>query len=222
MRQNKQTSTLLGCGVVAGPLFLAAVLIQAATRTGFELGRHPISLLSLGPLGWIQMANFIAAGVLFAACGVGLRREGLAGKVIPVAVAAFGAGLIVAGIFVTDPGAGFPPGAPDGAPAHMSWHGILHEVGFSVAQFGWLVLAIALIRRARTRRWRWILAPVLVLVLVAWPSTSGLSVRLLLATAVEFAAVAVFVVPANRSITRPARMTASPSAGQPDLPSARA
>jgi hypothetical protein len=38
---------LLGCGLVAGPLFIAASLTQAFTRKRFDLGRHPISLLSL-------------------------------------------------------------------------------------------------------------------------------------------------------------------------------
>jgi hypothetical protein len=38
-------------------------------------------------------------------------------------------GLIIAGVFTADPGAGFPPGAPSGAPT-ISWHGLLHELGF--------------------------------------------------------------------------------------------
>jgi hypothetical protein len=31
-------------------------------------------LLSLGDLGWIQIANFVVTGALFVACAVGLRR----------------------------------------------------------------------------------------------------------------------------------------------------
>jgi hypothetical protein len=41
MRRN-----LLYCGIIAGPLFIAASLIQAFTRTGFDLARHPLSRLS--------------------------------------------------------------------------------------------------------------------------------------------------------------------------------
>ena len=43
-----KTRHLLACGIVAGPLFLAVWAIQAIVRDGFDPGRHPISLLSLG------------------------------------------------------------------------------------------------------------------------------------------------------------------------------
>jgi hypothetical protein len=64
---------LLLCGIVAGPLFIAISLIQAFTRTGFDLARHPISLLGLGSLGWVQIANFVVCGVLYVLGAVGLR-----------------------------------------------------------------------------------------------------------------------------------------------------
>ena len=50
---SKETARLLACGVLAGPLFLTVLMIQAFTREGFDLSRHPLSLLSLGDLGWI-------------------------------------------------------------------------------------------------------------------------------------------------------------------------
>jgi hypothetical protein len=108
-----RTRVLLSCGVVAGPLFLAVVFAQALTRDGFDLSRHPISLLSLGELGWIQIANFVVAGVLYVACAVGMRRvlhPGRGGTWGPVLVGGLGVGLILAGVFVADAGAGFPPG----------------------------------------------------------------------------------------------------------------
>jgi Protein of unknown function (DUF998) len=46
----------------AGPLFILVGLLQAFTRDGFDLRRHPLSLLSNGDLGWIQIANFIVTG----------------------------------------------------------------------------------------------------------------------------------------------------------------
>jgi Protein of unknown function (DUF998) len=73
-------SKLLVCGVIAGPLCLAVVLVHAFTRDGFDLSRHPISLLSLGELGWIQIANFVLTGLLFVACGFGMRRALPAGR----------------------------------------------------------------------------------------------------------------------------------------------
>lgn len=64
---------LLVCGLIAGPLFVAASLGQEFTRNGFDLARHPISLLSLGSAGWIQIANFVVSGVLYVLGAVGLR-----------------------------------------------------------------------------------------------------------------------------------------------------
>ena len=132
----------MACGVVAGPLFLAVLMIQAFTREGFDLSRHPLSLLSLGDLGWIQIANFVVTGALFIACAIGMRRvlrPGRSGTWAPRLVGAFGVGLILAGVFTTDAGAGFPPGAPAGSPEQISWHGILHEVGFGLAFLGMIV-----------------------------------------------------------------------------------
>jgi len=70
---SRMTATLLACGAIAGPLFLVVVFVQAFTRAGFDITRHPPSLLSLGEGGWIQVANFVGCGLLFIACGVGWR-----------------------------------------------------------------------------------------------------------------------------------------------------
>jgi hypothetical membrane protein len=51
-------------GVVAGPLFVTTAVVQVLTRDGFDLVRHPISLLANGPFGWVQSANFVVAGLL--------------------------------------------------------------------------------------------------------------------------------------------------------------
>jgi hypothetical protein len=113
------TTRLLACGVIAGPFLIAAVLIQAFTRDGFDLSHHPLSLLGLGDLGWIQIVTFVVTGALYVACAVGMwrvLRPGRGGTWGPFLVGVNGVGLVVAGIFVTDAGAGFPPGAPAGAP----------------------------------------------------------------------------------------------------------
>jgi hypothetical protein len=120
------TTQLRACGIAAGPLFLVVWAGQAFIRDGFEPSRHPISLLALGGAGRIQIANFVVSGTFFVAAAVGLRHQG---RWLPRFVGAFGVGLILAGVFVTDPGAGFPVGAPEGR-GEVSWHGVLHEVGF--------------------------------------------------------------------------------------------
>jgi hypothetical protein len=70
----------------------------------------------------------------------------------PLLVGGLGVGLILAGIFVTDAGAGFPLGAPAGAPERLSWHGILHEVGFIVAFLSCMAACLVFARRFAARR----------------------------------------------------------------------
>ncbi|MDQ2878492.1 MAG: DUF998 domain-containing protein [Pseudomonadota bacterium] len=106
------------------------------TRAGFDITKHPLSLLSLGDAGWIQIANFTLTGLLAMACAIGMRRvlhHTLGGALGPLLIATFGSGMIIAGLFPPDPLLGFPPGAPMGIPARMSGHAMLHGVGFFVA-----------------------------------------------------------------------------------------
>jgi hypothetical membrane protein len=193
-----RTTRLLACGIVAGPLFIAVVLVQAFTRDGFELSHHALSLLSLGDLGWIQIANFVVTGLLYVACAAGMRRvlrPGRGGTWGPLLVGAVGIGLVLAGVFVTDAGAGYPPGAPAGAPEQISWHGILHEVGFTVVFLSWTAACFVFMRRfAATKQRGWagacVAAVVAALVVASWPDMDSLSVRLVLSSAIQFGFVA--------------------------------
>jgi hypothetical protein len=136
------TKMLLLCGAIAGPLFILIVLIQDYTRPGFDPRLLPLSLLSLGEWGWIQIVNFVLAGVLNLLYAPGLWRRlhpGRGGTWGPILIGAYGIGLILVGIFRTDPANGFPPGVP--AATHPSWHGVIHALG---GLFIFLVLAAAL------------------------------------------------------------------------------
>jgi len=75
----RSATRLLGAGIVAGPLFVITAGVQAATREGFDLSHQPLSLLSLGDLGWIQITNFILAGLLSLAFAVGVGRALVSG-----------------------------------------------------------------------------------------------------------------------------------------------
>lgn len=144
------TRLLLTGGVIGGPLFIVAALAQAFTRPGFDLRRHAISMLSLGDLGWIQVANFVVSGLLLVAMAAGMWRAlhpGRAGTWGPLLIGAYGVGLIGAGVFSTDPSNGFPAGAPAGMPASLSWHAILHSVAFFVAFTGLVAACFVLARR---------------------------------------------------------------------------
>jgi hypothetical membrane protein len=172
------TRTLLACGVLSGPLYVAVALLQVLTRDGFDLGRHPLSLLSLGDLGWIQIANFVVAGLLAIAFAVGSRRvlqPGQAGTWGPRLLGLYGLGLVAGGVFVADPGAGFPPGAPEGAPEQLSWHGALHAVAPPLAFLSLILACLVMARRfagAGERAWAVysVATAVGCLALTAWPT----------------------------------------------------
>jgi hypothetical protein len=124
---DRITRSLLGYGIVAGPIYVLVGLAQAVTRDGFDLTRHSWSLLANGTLGWIQIANFLAAGLMTMAAAVGLRRSlpmGTARKWAPPLILTYGLSLVGAGVFRADPAQGFPAGAPE-TPT-VSWHGMLH------------------------------------------------------------------------------------------------
>lgn len=130
------TRTLLTCAVVAGPLWAVVSLAQAAAREGFDLTRHPLSALSNGSLGWLQITNFLVAGVLVIVGAAGLRRAmrgTVGGTWVPRLVRVNGIGMIAAGVFVMDPADGFPTGTPYGMPEALTWHSYGHMVAGSVA-----------------------------------------------------------------------------------------
>ncbi|WP_169951306.1 DUF998 domain-containing protein [Microbispora sp. H11081] len=150
------TRALLTCAMLATPVFGIVSLAQAFTREGFDLLRHPVSMLSTGDLGWVQIGNFWITAVLTVAGAIGLRRAmrgAPGGTWAPRLLLAVGAGLAAAGVFGMDPGDGFPAGTPLGAPAGMSWHAMLHMVAGSVA-FTALIAACFVLGRhfARAKR----------------------------------------------------------------------
>ncbi|MFC9325146.1 DUF998 domain-containing protein [Kitasatospora sp. NPDC057015] len=150
------TRTLLGCAVVAAPLWAVVSLTQAATREGFDLTRHPLSALANGSLGWLQIAAFLVAGLLTVLGASGLRRalHGTPGGVwAPRLVRLYGLGMIAAGTLVMDPADGFPVGTPDGMPAALSWHGYGHLAAGSVT-FAALAAACFVLGRHFTRAGR--------------------------------------------------------------------
>jgi hypothetical membrane protein len=142
---------LLAGGVLAGPVFVGSALLQALTRDGFDVRRHPISVLSTGDLGWIQIATFLVTGALCVAAAGALRRSAGTGSVwLPRLLGLYGLGLMGAGIFSADPADGFPVGTPRGA-GQITWHGGLHFLVAGVA-FVSLIVATVLVGRRAARR----------------------------------------------------------------------
>jgi hypothetical protein len=136
------TKSLLGYGVIAGPIYVLAVAGQMATRDGFDPTRHAASQLANGDMGWIQIATFVVTGAMTIAAAVGVRRALGRGRLSAWAsglLGVYGAGLVVAGMFRADPSDGFPPGTPPGI-GEISWHGVAH---FAVAGIGFAGLVAA-------------------------------------------------------------------------------
>ncbi|MEU4323670.1 DUF998 domain-containing protein [Nonomuraea dietziae] len=134
-RGNASTRTLLTAAAAAMPVWTVVALTQAFTREGFDLVRHPFSQLATGSLGWIQITNFLIVGSLLIAGSFGFRRALYGrpgGTWVPRLTLVAGIGMIGAGVFVMDPGDGFPVGTPAGPPATMSWHAVMHMVAGSI------------------------------------------------------------------------------------------
>jgi hypothetical protein len=153
-RPPRRPNRLLLAGLLAGPLFVVTFLLEGAFRDGYDPMRHPVSSLSLGPTGWIQIANFLITGALTLAFAVGLRRSlrpGPGATAGPVLIAVWGVGLLGAGPFVTDPVSGYPAGTPP-TPDQPSWHGMLHDLLFSLPGFACLAAVMLVFAYAFARR----------------------------------------------------------------------
>ncbi len=154
MRTDRVTRSLLGFGVIAGPFYVTVSLLQAAVRDGFDLSRHAWSQLANGPGGWVQITNLIVTGLMIVAAAAGYRRAmttGVGGRWAPRLLATFGLGMVAAGIFPTDPMAGFPAGTPDGPPVALTLSGILHLVCAGVGFLALVVATFVLARRFRSQ-----------------------------------------------------------------------
>src|SRR6476646_2986230 len=154
------TKSLLGYGVIAGPIYVLAVAVQMATRDGVDPTRHAASQLANGDLGWIQIATFLVTGAMTIAAAVGVRRALGPGRLsawVSGMLGVYCAGLVAAGIFRADPSDGFPPGTPPGM-GEVSWHGLAH-FGVAGIAFACLVAACfvlgAWFARAGRGSWAW-------------------------------------------------------------------
>lgn len=184
LTRAEPTAGLLAAAALAAPVFLVVAAVQVLARDGFDLTEHPLSLLSNGDWGWVQIANFVVTGLLVLAFAVGLRRRfapGRAGTWGPILFGLLGIGLVAAGVFVADPSDGFPPGSS--LITEPTWHGTAHNIAAALATdpaaIGCLVLA-GRFSVERDRRWAAVsvVTAVAVLVLGWWPDADSISVRL--------------------------------------------
>lgn len=118
-------------GMIAPVLFVGAFTVEGLLRPGYDALSMYISALSLGPRGWIQIANFIGLGLLLLVFTNGVMQEfrqiksARAGHYF---LAILGFLFLLSGPFVMDP-AGTPP-------TQGTLHGLLHGI------FGGLVFLL--------------------------------------------------------------------------------
>lgn len=147
---------LIACGTFGGVLFAGVYLIEGATRSGYDALQYAISVLSLGPGGWVQQVNFIVFGLLVVGSAFGWRmalKPGAGATWYPILKGITGVGLIVDGFFSQDPVIGYPVGTTVvGAP---TTHGIVHNLAAFVTITAIAVSCFVLARRfAVESRWR--------------------------------------------------------------------
>ena len=88
-------------------------------------------------------------GLFAFAVGVHQTLSSLIGAVL---LAIFGLGLIASGVFVPDPIRGYPPGAPTGTPAELTWHPQIHTAAGPVAFLAIFGASLALAGRLQGPR----------------------------------------------------------------------
>lgn len=150
MKKDTLTKKLLTCGLIAGPVYIGLGVLQGFIREGYDPTKHDLSLLSNGELGWIQITNFLVAGLLVILGAAGLKRAMKIGKGRvwgPLLLGLYGLGLIGAGVFVADPMLGFPPGTPEGMPKSISFNGLMHMMSGSLGFLGLIISCFIFARR---------------------------------------------------------------------------
>lgn len=140
----KMSKSLIACGLFVAPVFYLVAGLQLMIRPDFDIRVLPISFLSLGELGWIQVLSFIVTGLLSVLCALGLRtllKGEKGGTWGPILIGLFGIGMILAGFCRPD-----PMSAPGATPA-MSLSGALHMAGFLIAFLSLIAACFVFMRR---------------------------------------------------------------------------
>lgn len=172
-------------GMIAGPLFLSLVALNSLASIDFLhsvgwqlIGGNDLpwpSCLALGPHGWVQVANFLAAGLLVILFARGLRQELPRGRIAAVGaalLALFGAGVMASAARVDWTSVhGGDPSTVNG------WvHGIAFLVAMPSALLATIALAVALRHHPRWRPLSLVSAltgPALILSAFAGPHGQG-------------------------------------------------
>lgn len=150
---------LLAGGAIGPLLFIVVFLIEGATRPGYSPWQDAVSALSLGPGGWVQVTNFIICGALIFGFAFGLKHvlhTGRGSTWGPILLGLVGLCMIGAGIFVTDPGLGYPHEASTIAlTVHGTIHSLISLCAFIALPAACFVLARRDAANPAARGWAW-------------------------------------------------------------------
>ena len=137
-------------GMIGAALFVGAFTLAGWLRPGYDPLREYVSALSIGPRGWLQIANFIVVGALLLVFARGVAIEfpyGPASKAGPLLLAIFAGSLLLSGPFVMDPATT----GQGGVSLHGTLHGIFGALVFSLMPINCFVF---LRRFGEDRQWR--------------------------------------------------------------------
>ena len=145
--------------VLAGGIaFNLTWFIDGLLRPGYDPLVQPMSALSLGSGGWVQITNFVVFGAIGCLSAFAWRptlAPGLGATWYPRLAIIAGVAMIGAAIFSQDPSMGFPVGVP--ALAHPSGHAQIHNavsyIALTTTIAGLLILARRLHREPSWRGW---------------------------------------------------------------------
>ncbi|WP_407572966.1 DUF998 domain-containing protein [Deinococcus altitudinis] len=155
-------------GLVAPVLFVTIFMLEGWLRPGYHPASMFVSELSLGPRGWVQIANFVVTGGLVVVFAWGLRTFLFAGRATKGGarcLTIIGVSLIASGPSVTDPSVLFNQHSP-----HGLLHGLFGAMVFSLAPISCFIFFRRFLPDPIWRRFAWwtlAVGVVLVLTIVA-------------------------------------------------------
>ena len=131
-------------GIIGSALFVAVFTIEGWLRPGYDPLSTYVSALSLGPRGWIQMAEFIVLGLLLLAFTRGVAAEFQAGKASRwgvILLAVISILFVVSGPFKMD---------PTGTPLNqVTVHGTIHGLAGGIIFILMPITCFVFLRRFR-------------------------------------------------------------------------
>jgi hypothetical protein len=126
-RTNGATCTMLACGVIAGPLFVATATARILTRDGFDPAPAPHQPALRGRA-WLDSNHDLCPRLACSASSLASRLPAFLpmqslGSPVPCDL---WCRLVMGSIFTVDPALGLPAGAPEGTLEHITTHAMIH------------------------------------------------------------------------------------------------